>query len=180
MNEGLIPRRYAKALYEVAVERNQAERLYRLMKCLEQQFEASPALEATLANPFVSDSDKIALLRTAAGAIDADTAYNDFLKLLAQNRRLDFAPGICRAYTLLYRQTRDIYRVHVVSAAPLSQDQETRLKKFIESHLKGASMEYSSAVDPQLIGGFVVNVDNERLDASVRQQLQQMRQHLIQ
>ena len=36
-------------------------------------------------------------------------------------------------------------------------------------------MEYSSAVDPQLIGGFVVNVDNERLDASVRQQLQQMR-----
>ena len=41
-------------------------------------------------------------------------------------------------------------------------------------------MEYSSAVDPQLIGGFVVNVDNERLDASVRQQLQQMRQHLIQ
>ncbi|MDE6927904.1 MAG: F0F1 ATP synthase subunit delta, partial [Muribaculaceae bacterium] len=94
MNEGLIPRRYAKALYEVAVERNQAERLYRLMKCLEQQFEASPALEATLANPFVSESDKIALLRTAAGAIDADTAYNDFLKLLAQNRRLDFAPGI--------------------------------------------------------------------------------------
>ena len=74
MNEGLIPRRYAKALYEVAVERNQAERLYRLMKCLEQQFEASPALEATLANPFVSESDKIALLRTAAGAIDADTA----------------------------------------------------------------------------------------------------------
>ena len=41
-------------------------------------------------------------------------------------------------------------------------------------------MAYSSAVDPQLIGGFVVNVDNERLDASVRQQLQQMRQHLIQ
>ncbi|MDE6332122.1 MAG: F0F1 ATP synthase subunit delta, partial [Muribaculaceae bacterium] len=84
------------------------------------------------------------------------------------------------AYTLLYRQERDIYRVHVVSAAPLADDQEKRLKSFIEGHLNGASMEYTSSVDPGLIGGFVVNVDNERLDASVRQQLQQMRQQLIQ
>lgn len=180
MNEGLIPRRYAKALYEVAVQRGEADRLYTLMTCLEQQFEAAPALEATLANPFVGNDDKAALLRTAAGATADDRTFDDFLKLLADNRRMDFAAGICRAYTLLYRHERNIYRVHVVSAAPLAPEQEKRLKAFIENHLGGASMEYSSSVDPQLIGGFTVTVDNERLDASVRQQLQQMRQQLIQ
>ena len=180
MNEGLIPRRYAKALYEVAVERKQAERMYTLMNALEQQFGHSQALAATLANPFVSDADKEALMRTAAGATADDLTFDDFLKLLSRNRRMDYAPAICRAYTALYRQMRNIYRVHVVSAAPLAADQEKRLKDFIKSHLDGASMEYSSAVDPGLIGGFVVNIDNERLDASVRQQLQQMRQQLIQ
>lgn len=180
MNEGLIPRRYAKALYEVAAKRKQAERLYQLMNTLEQQFQSTPTLEATLANPFVGNDDKTSLLRTAAGASADDTIYDDFLKLLARNRRLDMAPGICRAYTLLYRQERRIYRVNVVSAAPMAAQQEERLKHFIAQHLDGASMEYSSSTDPQLIGGFVVNVDNERLDASVRQQLQQLRQHLIQ
>lgn len=179
MNEGLIPRRYAKALYEVAKERHQDKRLYQLMCTLENEFESTPQLQRTLANPFVSEQDKRSLLMTAAGATVQDTSYVDFLALLARNRRLDFADGICRAYTLIYRQTNRIYRVHTTSAAPMQPDQEARLKSLIENHLGGATMEYSSSVDPDLIGGFTVAVDNERLDASVRQQLQQLRQQLI-
>lgn len=179
MNEGLIPRRYAKALYEVAVERHQDQRMYQLMCTLEQEFECTPELERTLANPFVSDSDKRKLLVTAAGATAGDTTYDDFLNLLAHNRRLDFADGICRAYTLLYRQENKIYRVHTTSAAPMDPAQESRLKAFVERHLGGAKMEYSTSVDPDLVGGFTIAVDNERLDASVRQRLQQLRQHLI-
>lgn len=181
MNQGLIPRRYAKALYEVAVERGQSERIYSLMTALESQFAALPTLEATMANPFVADTDKISLLLTAAGAkAESDPVFDDFLKLLAKNRRLDMAPAMCRAYTALYRSERKIYRVTVASAAPMEADQEQRLRKFIESQLHGGTMEYQSKVDPALIGGFVVNIDNERLDASVRQQLQQLRQQLIQ
>lgn len=180
MNEGLIPRRYAKALYEVAVGSKKAERLYALMTTLEQAFAAAPALGTTLANPFVSVADKQALLTTAAGAGPDDKVFDDFLKLLAQNRRLDMAADICRAYNSLYRAERHIYKVHVTSAAELPADQEKRIRDLVSSHLGKGSMEYTTSVDPDLVGGFTINIDNELLDASVRQQLQQLRRQLIQ
>ena len=88
MNEGLIPRRYAKALYKVAVERGDDRELYDLMNRLVTTADAQPGLSQAISNPFVSDSDKIALLTTAAAA-ENDKTFADFLKLLAQNRRLD-------------------------------------------------------------------------------------------
>ena len=57
MNEGLIPRRYAKALYKVALERNQGKRMYDLMQTLASSFDANHDLAATVANPFVAQAD---------------------------------------------------------------------------------------------------------------------------
>lgn len=179
MNEGLIPRRYAKALYEVARDRGQDKNLYGLMDTLEQTVDNAPQLAETLANPFVADADKQQLLSTAAGAGGNDATFSDFLKLLAQNRRLDMAPAIARAYTKLYREQANILRVHVTGATPLDATQQQRLRETIEKQLQGASMEYSYSVDPSLIGGFTIAVGNRQLDASVSHKLQQMRQALI-
>lgn len=179
MNEGLIPRRYAKALYEVADERKQAKTLYGLMDTLEKSVEQAPKLADTLSNPFVADADKQNLLLTAAGAGGDDATFSAFLKLLAQNKRLALAPAIARAYTALYREKNNIYRVHVTGAAELDEQQQQRLRKTIEQQLQGASMEYSYSVDPSLIGGFTVAIGNKQLDASVAHKLQQMRQALI-
>ena len=90
MNEGLVPRRYAKALYGFALEKGVAERVYTMMKNLTASFAANGGLQPTLANPYVGASDKEALLVTAAGADKTDSAFADFLKLLAENRRLDW------------------------------------------------------------------------------------------
>ena len=68
MNEGLIPRRYAKALLEFAKERNSDHRLYGLMDNLTHSFAANPDLEVIMANPFVAPDRKEQLLMTAAGA----------------------------------------------------------------------------------------------------------------
>ena len=91
MDQGLIPRRYAKALYEVGDKRHDNEKLYGLMQSLADAFVAQPALSATLANPFVADSDKTSLLLHAVYGADidaADTTYVDFVKLLEQNKRV--------------------------------------------------------------------------------------------
>ena len=58
MNEGLIPRRYAKALLLVAAERGVAADVYEQMKCLEAGFVEMPALNDTLNNPYISEADK--------------------------------------------------------------------------------------------------------------------------
>ena len=64
MNEGLIPKRYAKALYKFACEKGADLGLYRLMGNLGRSFADNPALDSTVANPFVGDDEKIGLLKT--------------------------------------------------------------------------------------------------------------------
>ena len=179
MNEGLIPRRYAKALYKVALERNQGKRMYDLMQTLASSFDANHDLAATVANPFVAQADKDRILTTAAGATAADATFADFLKLLARNRRVDLVNEIAHAFVDYYREENNIRRVEVVSAAPLDPAVEKRIKALVEANLHGGTMDFSSSVNPDLIGGFVVNIDNERLDASLRNQLKELRLRLL-
>lgn len=208
MNEGLIPKRYAKALYKFAVEKKADNGLYRMMGNLGKSFADNPALNSTVANPFVADSDKIALLTTAAempapvadskaveskaeeassaAAVDKEASssvvkevYADFLKLLSHNSRLAMAAAIARAYCAYYRAEHHIYKVRIVSAMPLDEPERARLGSLIDSHLGGATAEYNYSVDPDLIGGFTVDIDNERLDASVKNELKQLRLKLL-
>lgn len=179
MNEGLIPRRYAKALLKVAVERKCDDRMYQLMLNLSAAFAASPDLRAVIANPFVDNNDKAAAVCAAAQAADDDTTFTDFLKLLIRNRRIGLCPSVANAYIDLFRQRHNIRRVEVISAAPLDTAVEKRIKTVIEQHLNGASMEFSTKIDPDLIGGFIVTIDNERLDASLRNRLKEIRLNLL-
>ncbi len=179
MNDGLIPRRYAKALLKVAIERHDDKRVYELSNNLCDSFASCPALQDTLSNPFIAPDKKIKLLTTASGASAADTTFADFLLLLKKNDRLDIARDIARAYCDDYRKANDIYRVTVTAAAPMGEAEEDRLKKLITSHLRGGSMEYTFRVDPELIGGFTVMIDSEKLDTSVKNQLKQLQLKLL-
>ncbi len=179
MNEGLIPRRYAKALYKVAVDRGDAKTLYALMNQLIDASQAQSSLVSVVANPFVSVSDKCDLIKTAAGSGTVNATFNDFIRLLAENKRLDMVFAIARDYASLYRSENNIYKVDVVSAATLSPDDEARLKKIIDSNLQGGTMEYRSSVNHDLIGGFTVTIDNRKLDASVSNELKQLRVNLL-
>lgn len=183
MDQGLLPRRYAKALYQVAGERDCTKPLYELMQALERAFASEPKLASTLANPFVEVKVKKALVATAAG-VDAESAasqlFADFISLLARNKRLDLTRQIALAYVAAYRAANGIYSVAVTSAVPLAPAEQQRIHSLIQKHLpQGATAEYTPAVDPDLIGGFTVAIDNELLDASVANEFKQLRLKLL-
>lgn len=183
MDQGLIPRRYAKALYETATERGVAAELYKQMSALHAAFEAEPGLGKTIANPFVGAADKAALLETAAGVKPGDkdaSTFEDFVKLLVSNRRIDMMREMTVAYVDLYRRENDIIRVEVSSAAPLEADARKRLQDIIARKLpENGKIELEEHTDPSLIGGFVININNERLDASLKNELEQLRLNLL-
>ena len=173
MNQGLIPSRYAKALYKFAVEKGKADRVYVLMKNLEAAFAAQPRLQEVMNNPYIAVDDKTRLLMTAAEAEKTDSCYVDFLKLLVENKRIDFSRGIALAYLDIYREENNIYLVRLITA------EIDKLHDLVKRHLNGASMEFSRTVDPELIGGFVININSERLDASISNELKQLRLKLL-
>jgi len=179
MNEGLIPRRYAKALLKFAKEKGAEKRVYELMNNLSHSFASEASLEPTVANPFIAYGQKEQLLMTAAGAATADDVFRDFLTLLRNNNRIDAVRAIALAYEDIYRRENNIYKVEVAAAVPMDAAEEQRLRKLIAEHLKGGTMEYSFKVEPELIGGFTVSVGSERLDASIRNELEQLRLKLL-
>lgn len=150
--------------------------MFELMKNLASAFTGEPQLSKVMANPFVSDADKEALLTTAAMADAAtDPLYADSLRLLAENGRLDMAREVALAYIKLYRDRNGIKPVTVTSAAPMSPAETERLKKLIADHIGEGTMEFEQRVDPDLIGGFAVTIGNEKLDASVAAELKALR-----
>ncbi len=179
MNEGLIPRRYAKALLKLASEHGTAQRVYGLMSALADAFEAESMLRTMTANPFVPVVDKEKILVSTAGASASDTIFSDFIRLLDKNRRMAMMRECALAYIELYRKTNKIFRVEISSASELDPSQQSRLLDLIGKHLGEGKPEYVFHVDPSLIGGFVVKIENERLDASVANELAQLRQKLL-
>lgn len=181
MDQGLIPRRYAKALYAVAEERSDTATLYRLMQDLTLAFAHTPGLAATVANPFVSDKDKTSLLTKAVygNQGNPDKTYEDFLRLLEKNKRTSLVRDIARAYVELYRRNNAIYRVDICSAAPMGDKERQRLEDIVAKHIGKGTFEYDYTTDPTLIGGFTVTVNSERLDASLDSQLKQLRLKLL-
>ena len=69
--------------------------------------------------------------------------------------------------------------MEVVTAAPLAGAEEQRIKDIIAAHIPGKTMEYAARVNADIIGGFIVTIDNERLDASISNELKQLRLNLI-
>lgn len=180
MNQGLIPARYAKALYEFASENSLDTQVFECMSRLCEAFASEPALNKTMSNPFVSRKDKSSLIVTACNPSEQSAKVIDsFIRLLVENNRLDMVREIALAYLGIYRKEHDIRLVSVSSAAPMEAAEEQRLKELIKRHLGAAEMEYRHSVDPELIGGFTVSIDNERLDASVANELKQLRRTLL-
>lgn len=179
MNDGLIPRRYAKALLKFASERGDSKRCYGLMKTLAGSFDSNPELSEAVSNPFIGAKEKTSLLITASGAQKNDQTFVDFITLLLDNNRVDCVRQIALAYLTLYRKANHIYLVEITSAAPMGKSEMARLHKLIDSHVKDGTVEYSERVDPELIGGFVVTIDSERLDASLKNELKQLRLNLL-
>ena len=180
MDQGLIPRRYAKALYMVAAENNTDSLMYSRLNTLAEAFAAEPQLDKTMANPFIPAADKIALLFTAAQTSAADAPeLARFFALLEENGRMAMVRDIALAYLGIYRQEHRIFKVDVVSAAPMQPQTRERLESLIAAQIPDGSMEYSFSVDPGLLGGFTVSIDNQRLDASVKNELKQLRLKLL-
>lgn len=182
MDQGLIPRRYAKALYLLAAEKGKDADVYRAMNSLAEAFSAEPGMQKVMANPHVAAADKMALVAsaTAAGSDSAAPLVANMVKLLERNRRMEYLRDIALAYVAIYRSENHIYKVDITSAAPLQPAELKRIQTLVIKHLPGnATAEFNESINPDLIGGFSIAIDNELLDASVASDLKQLRLKLL-
>ena len=177
MDNGLIPRRYAKALYKFALEKGETKKIYELSKRVVDAFAENPDLQKVLSNPFVSDDDKEKLLKAAAG--EKDEIFDQFILLILNQKRVEYARDMMLAYRDIYRKENNISRAKITTAVKLDEERMKKLRKLVSDAFKDTQIEFTEAVDPALIGGFVIDVDSVRMDASLSNELEQLRQTLL-
>ena len=178
MSNGLIPQRYAKALYKLTEEKGNTDAVYDEMKAVSAAFESNPELSRVMANPFVSRDDKAKLLETAAGD-KAEDDYRAFVKLILDHHREEYARLMAIAYRDLYRKNHGIASASLVTASPLGEAELSKIQGVVQREYPNLKLEWHVTVDPDIIGGFIVDVDGHRLDASVKNELEQLRQTLL-
>lgn len=178
MIDGLIPRRYAKALYKFALEKGNTKEVYDEMKSVIDAFRANPDFQKILSNPYVKRGEKEKLLVAAAGK-DVEDDYRRFVKLVLDHKREDFAYMMAYSFRDIYREANKISQVKITTAAALPEAEMEKLRALVQKSFPGRTLEFSDAIDESLIGGFVIDVDSARMDASVSNELTQLRQNLI-
>jgi F-type H+-transporting ATPase subunit delta len=178
MNQGLISKRYAKALYEHASDMGEETLLYHRMETLAALWRKMPDLKSSLKSPMVPLRDKMDILKNATGK-HAEQSYLDFVDLVFTNHRTGSVLMIALSYQLIYRQKKHISVVHLVSAQKLPHKAMERIRLFTEQTTHG-KVEFSNRIDPSLDGGFIFHLDDLRVDASVKGQLDRIARRLAQ
>jgi len=173
MNIGIIPMRYAKALFAFAQDKGLEEKVYAEMSTLSQSFAEHSSLKTVLDNPVLKNKDKHKLICTAAGTQVSDV-YARFIELVLHHKRENHLQSIALMYQDLYRKAKKISIGSLVTASPLSAETEDRMKEMLMKDKEG-TLEFKTAVDPEILGGFIFGIDTYRLDASVATQLKRVK-----
>ena len=177
MNEGLISKRYAKAIYEHACDLGEEDVLYDRMQTLEALWREMPDLRNSLISPIEVET-KINLLVNATGK-NAEQSFVDFILLVTANHRLESILMIALSYQLIYRTKKKISIVRLTSAKQLPDQALNRLRRLTE-HKTHGTVDFITQIDPSIGGGFIYQLNDLRIDASVKGQLDRITRQLTQ
>lgn len=169
MDIGVISVRYARALLKSATDAHIEDAVYAEMQSMAKSYVDVPQLRYTIDNPMISKDKKEALFLTAVGE-NASELTKAFIRLVLKEDRENVMQFIANSYVTLYRQQKNIIRGKLITATAVTPATEQKMRKMVESKTNG-TVEFEAEVDPDIIGGFILEYDTYRMDASVKSQL---------
>ncbi len=167
--------RYASALFDLASENGTVTAVESDLDKLEAGLSESPELAALTTNPKVGRTAAEKALWSVSAIMGLSELTQNFLGVLAQNRRLAQLPKIIRAFRAIAAAQRGEVTAEVTSAHPLTDAQLDQLKSKLTQR-EGRTVILSTKVDPELLGGLVVTMGSKRIDGSIRTRLNSLAQ----
>ena len=167
----LVP--YAEALMSVAQANNLIDRIGEDVASLLNLLKESPELQQFLSSPVVKAEDKKAVLGRIAGE-QLHPYMRNFLNLLVERRRILFLEGICKQFQALLRKLNQTVLAEVTSAVELNEAQQQSVREKVMAMTNAQQVELDARVDPDLIGGVIIKVGSQLIDASLRGQLRRI------
>jgi F-type H+-transporting ATPase subunit delta len=168
---------YARALFEVAVERDELDQIRDELAEFADAMHENRELAVFFFSPYFSVKEKKdGLARAVTGA---SPAFENFLQALIERHRMPAIFRIRTEFETLWEEERRLLPVHVTSAVDLDRSTVESLGKRIGQQID-REVQVSSEVDPDILGGIVLRVGNVVLDASIKNRLEQLRKQVAQ
>ena len=171
-------RRYARALFAIAQEQQAVAEVRAQLEGVEALFAEHPELAAALFRPLHPVAERRGVLRGICERAGSGESVRNFFAFLVDQRRLVDFDAICSEYRRLADEAAGRTRAEVVSASPLSNEQQRRLAEALAART-GQQVDFDESVDPELLGGAVASVGGLVFDGSLRTQLQRLRASLM-
>ena len=179
MDFGIISSRYARALLSFAIENKEADVVYAEMQQLGQVFLQMPQFQQTLQNPVVSNEQKLKLL-IAASTINGNISVSTkrFAQLIIEKRRCDMMQFVASTFVVQYRKHCGITKSRFIVPSSVSEQTLLRMKALVQCAISG-QVEFETVVDASIGGGFILEYDTYRIDASLKTQLQKISKGIL-
>jgi len=164
---------YAEALMSVAQSSNQLDKFDEDVSSLLNLLENSEELRLFLGSPVVQEQDKKAVLQQISGE-QLHPYMMNFLMLLVDRRRILFLDGILKQFQARLRQLKQAVLADVTSAVELTDEQRQAVSEKVKAMTNAQEVELNAKIDPDLIGGVIIKVGSQVVDASLRGQLRRI------
>jgi F-type H+-transporting ATPase subunit delta len=166
---------YARALFEVAEDAGKLDEVREQLGQLTDALSGDRDLQVFFFSPYFSSQEKIEGLEKAVSG--AEPIFLNFLKLLIEKHRMPALLRVRRVYNSLWEDYNKLLPVEITSAVEL----DAKIVKHIGDRISeqtGRKVELSANVEPDILGGIVVRVGNQVLDASIRRRLELLRKQI--
>ena len=169
-----VASRYAKAFLELVSEKGELDKALSDMELVLSTTEENRELLMLLKSPVVNTDKKVKILSEIYGK-QLSEASMLFIKLIAKNRRESALPEIAQAFVAQYKAIKGITSATVTSATVLSDDAKKKIADLVQKEV-GGSVELSTEINPDLIGGFVLRIGDKQLDTSILNKVNKLKQ----
>jgi F-type H+-transporting ATPase subunit delta len=176
MIEGILARRYTRALFQLAREAGQEDQVGQEVEQFYAAYSGSE-LQGVLTNPAFGVDGRKRILIQVANAQGLSMLSIHFFALLLERGRLNHLPGIVSCYRRLLNEIKGRVEARVVGANPLAPGQLEQLRATLRE-ISGKEVVLHEDTDPALIGGLLVELEGKVYDGSVRTQLEKMKQRI--
>ncbi len=178
MHSSKIALRYAKSLLSLALERSSVDLVTDDMQMFGRVVAENRDLRVLLESPVVNADKKQKVFDAIFGGRVHEMTHA-FIRILISKGREDILAEVAAAYVALNKKRKGVLTSQVVTAVPLDDTLRAAVNKIVTQMNDGGMIEVNEVVDPEIIGGFVLKVEDRMVDASVQSQLRMLHHELI-
>jgi F-type H+-transporting ATPase subunit delta len=172
MDITIISKRYAKALFDLAIELKKLEKVSEDMALIQGVIKENPEFRRLLLSPIIPEGKKNQVIRSIFEKHLDELTYK-FLRLVTRKEREVYLDNIALAFVKLYKVHHNILTIKLTSAVKIEEQTKKKLMDLLTSQTK-KTIDLVEVVDKSLIGGFLLTMDDQKYDASIKHQLDRL------